>query len=178
MISLSALFELTHYTPSLFIVQVYHLCNRHGGGMEFSCPRGTRFQQRTMVCSHKRNVDCQESELFYDTNLRIGQQVNLIDDREKIIHICRLHFSAPVTIHVNHYLGAVATLAFSRRVWNQTLFTFTGKVCNFRVCICNLGSVFRGKVCNLGSVFPGIAYQGPSCIPWACRIRGMVCKIC
>ena len=91
-----------------------------------------------------------------------------------VFHMLRILLS----IHVNHYLGAVATLAFSRRVWNQTLCTFRGKVCKFRVCICNLGSVFRGKVCNLGSVFPGIAYQGPSCIPWACRIRGMVCKIC
>ena len=24
---------------------------------------------------------------------------------------------------------------------------------------------------------PGFAYHGPFCIPWACRIRGMVCMI-
>ena len=67
-----------------FIFQVYHLCNRHGGGMAFECPRGTRFQQRTMVCDHEHLVECHNSEQYFHSNLRIGQaNLNFIDDRRK-----------------------------------------------------------------------------------------------
>ena len=48
--------------------------------MVFQCPEKTLFQQRTMVCDHERMVNCSVSEKYYDTNLRIGQHVNLIDD--------------------------------------------------------------------------------------------------
>ena len=65
-------------------LQVYHLCNRHGGGMAFECPRGTRFQQRTMVCDHEHLVQCHNSEQYFHSNLRIGQaNLNFIDDRRK-----------------------------------------------------------------------------------------------
>ncbi len=61
--------------------QVYHLCNRHGGGMAFECPVGTRFQQRTMVCDHAHGVDCKTSDRFYEANQRIGQKDRkFIDD--------------------------------------------------------------------------------------------------
>ena len=63
-----------------FTFQAYHLCTRHGGGMTFQCPEKTMFQQRTMVCNHEHMVNCSLSEKYYDTNLRIGQHVNLIDD--------------------------------------------------------------------------------------------------
>eukprot|EP00093_Oithona_nana_P012155 12155.XXX_485606_493248_1 [CDS] Oithona nana genome sequencing. len=64
--------------------EVYHLCNRHGGGMAFECPRGTRFQQRTMVCDHEHLVQCHNSEQYFHSNLRIGQaNLNFIDDRRK-----------------------------------------------------------------------------------------------
>jgi hypothetical protein len=63
------------------LFQVYHLCNRHGGGMAFECPGGTRFQQRTMVCDHYNQVKCEQSAKFYHSNLRIGQKhLNFIDD--------------------------------------------------------------------------------------------------
>ena len=42
--------------------------------MAFECPLGTKFQQRTMVCAHARQVQCQESARFYSNNLRIGQR--------------------------------------------------------------------------------------------------------
>ena len=62
-------------------LQVYHLCNRNGGGITFECPEGTRFQQRTMVCDHSYSVNCSDSFKFYDANLRIGHRnVNLLDD--------------------------------------------------------------------------------------------------
>ena len=69
---------------ALFVFQVYHLCNRHGGGMAFECPAGTRFQQRTMVCDHKHLVECQNSEKYFHSNLRIGQaNLNFIDDNHR-----------------------------------------------------------------------------------------------
>merc|ERR1712008_259785 len=64
--------------------EVYHLCNRHGGGMAFECPRGTRFQQRTMVCDHEHLVECHQSAKYFHSNLRIGQaNVNFIDDKQR-----------------------------------------------------------------------------------------------
>ncbi len=71
--------------PYIFFLQAYHLCTRHGGGMTFQCPEKTVFQQRTMVCNHEHMVNCSLSEKYYDTNLRIGQHVNLIDDGNSII---------------------------------------------------------------------------------------------
>ena len=51
--------------------------------MACECPEGTRFQQRTMVCDHWYMVNCEISDRFYDTNLRIGQRnLRLIDDVE------------------------------------------------------------------------------------------------
>lgn len=62
-------------------LQIYHLCNRHGTGMAFECPGGTRFQQRTMVCDHWNQVKCSLSDQYYAANLRIGQKhLNFIDD--------------------------------------------------------------------------------------------------
>lgn len=52
--------------------------------MAFECPRGTRFQQRTMVCDHEHLVQCHNSEQYFHSNLRIGQaNLNFIDDRRK-----------------------------------------------------------------------------------------------
>ena len=68
-----------HQIDILF--QVYHLCNRNGGGITFECPEGTRFQQRTMVCDHSYSVNCSDAYKFFDGNLRIGHRnVNLLDD--------------------------------------------------------------------------------------------------
>ena len=65
-------------------LQVYHLCNRHGGGMAFECPQGTRFQQRTMVCDHEHLVECHQSAKYFHSNLRIGQaNLNFIDDKKR-----------------------------------------------------------------------------------------------
>ena len=50
--------------------------------MAFECPRGTRFEQRTMTCHHYYNVKCESSADFYHMNLRIGQRnLKLIDGR-------------------------------------------------------------------------------------------------
>ena len=52
--------------------------------MAFECPRGTRFQQRTMVCDHEHLVECHQSAKYFHSNLRIGQaNVNFIDDKQR-----------------------------------------------------------------------------------------------
>ena len=52
--------------------------------MAFECPAGTRFQQRTMVCDHEHLVECQNSEKYFHSNLRIGQaNLNFIDDNHR-----------------------------------------------------------------------------------------------
>lgn len=72
------------FLHALMFFQVYHLCNRHGGGMAFECPRGTRFQQRTMVCDHQHLVECHNSAKYFHSNLRIGQaNLNFIDDKTR-----------------------------------------------------------------------------------------------
>ena len=53
--------------------------------MAFECPRGTRFQQRTMVCDHEHLVECHQSAKYFHSNLRIGQaNVNFIDDKQRL----------------------------------------------------------------------------------------------
>ena len=49
-------------------------------GMMFSCPQGTKFQQRTLVCDHAYAVNCDESQKFFKNNERIGKKnINFID---------------------------------------------------------------------------------------------------
>ena len=56
------------------IFQKYHMCTARGSGLLFSCPEGTRFQQRTMVCSHWHMVQCRDSDKHWHLNLRIGHR--------------------------------------------------------------------------------------------------------
>ena len=62
--------------------------------MAFECPRGTRFQQRTMVCDHEHLVECHQSAKYFHSNLRIGQaNVNFIDDKQRSSSKC-FHYVA------------------------------------------------------------------------------------
>ena len=42
--------------------------------MLFSCPQGTKFQQRTLVCDHAHQVNCEDSEKYYKNNENIGKK--------------------------------------------------------------------------------------------------------
>jgi hypothetical protein len=49
-------------------------------GIMFSCPTGTKFQQRTLVCDHAYAVNCGESQKYFRNNERIGKKhLNFID---------------------------------------------------------------------------------------------------
>jgi hypothetical protein len=43
-------------------------------GMLFSCPLGTKFQQRTLVCNHAYEVNCKDSKKYFQNNERIGKK--------------------------------------------------------------------------------------------------------
>ena len=49
-------------------------------GMMFSCPPGTKFQQRTLVCDHAYAVHCDEGQKYFKNNERIGKKnIHFID---------------------------------------------------------------------------------------------------
>lgn len=80
-----------YYADISLNCEVYHLCSRHGVGLAFNCPRGTKFQQRTMVCDHWYMVNCENSASFYDGNLRIGRPgVNFLDDDDTNVPVMQL----------------------------------------------------------------------------------------
>ncbi|TRY77082.1 hypothetical protein TCAL_02705 [Tigriopus californicus] len=87
-----------YYADMSLSCEVYHLCSRHGVGLAFNCPRGTRFQQRTMVCDHWFMVNCENSASFYDGNLRIGQPgVNFLDDDDPNVPVMQLMIKESTT---------------------------------------------------------------------------------
>jgi hypothetical protein len=51
-------------------------------GILFSCPTGTKFQQRTLVCDHAYSVNCQDSQKYFRNNERIGKKYLDFIDQE------------------------------------------------------------------------------------------------
>merc|ERR1711874_164522 len=49
-------------------------------GMLFSCPQGTKFQQRTLVCDHAHSVNCQDSTKYFKNNHKIWQNNQDLDN--------------------------------------------------------------------------------------------------
>ena len=58
---------------SVFVFQVYYMCNSRGGGRGFLCPQGTKFDQRTMVCDFAKKVKCHNSSNYFHRNVIIHQ---------------------------------------------------------------------------------------------------------
>merc|ERR1711872_171148 len=50
-------------------------------GMIFSCPQGTKFQQRTLVCDHAHSVNCPDSSKYFENNTKIWKKKKI--DLEK-----------------------------------------------------------------------------------------------
>ena len=57
----------------------YLLCmgTSRSRGRLFSCPQGTKFQQRTLVCDHAHQVNCEDSEKYYKNSENSGK-MNII----------------------------------------------------------------------------------------------------
>ena len=89
--SVSAEFTCSGLSPGYYAdmsssCSSYLLCmgSSMSRGMKFSCPQGTKFQQRTLVCDHAHSVDCQNSYNYFRNNLNIWE-TNKIDLEEEDI---------------------------------------------------------------------------------------------
>ncbi|XP_059083053.1 uncharacterized protein LOC131880427 [Tigriopus californicus] len=52
---------------------VYQMCTERGGRQAFFCPEGTKFNQRSLVCDHTRNVECSEASKYFYKNVVIHE---------------------------------------------------------------------------------------------------------
>merc|ERR1719477_281245 len=51
-------------------------------GMKFSCPKGTKFQQKTLVCDHAYSVHCQDSYKYFRNNINIWETNTIVLNEE------------------------------------------------------------------------------------------------
>jgi len=62
----------------------YLLCmdSSRSMGMKFSCPKGTKFQQKTLVCDHAYSVHCQDSYKYFRNNINIWETNTIVLNEE------------------------------------------------------------------------------------------------
>ena len=49
--------------------QVFHMCQSNGHVSSFKCPKGTRFDQRMLVCNWAVRVNCEDSADFFNRDI-------------------------------------------------------------------------------------------------------------
>lgn len=54
-------------------------------GFAFLCPNGTLFSQKDLVCNWYRNVNCNDSMLYYNSNVSLGTELDIINTIKHMI---------------------------------------------------------------------------------------------
>lgn len=54
-------------------------------GFAFLCPNGTLFSQKDLVCNWYRNVNCNDSMLYYNNNVKLGTELDIINTVKHMI---------------------------------------------------------------------------------------------